>query len=302
VLGTYHRRMGDENGTVAEGFTAPGRVWGRLLAEEGRSRQRGDVRPTTDGQLYGFQIGVDLFRFGSSAGHHDLGVYGGYTNGKYRVRGFASGVQNVYVGRVEPDAAYAGLYWTYRANNGLYVDTVVQRSWYGGKATAVNGNRIGIDGVGVLASVEGGYAVPVSSTWTIEPQVQVIAQGISIDDTVIPNAIVRQYSDGQITGRIGLRAKGRMETSRGSVQPYLRANIWKAFASTDRTIFETATARTMIRTFNSSLWGDAGAGFTWSLDPNIAVYGEATHRFTLDKSNGVVGHSTGGSIGIKFSM
>jgi outer membrane autotransporter protein len=28
MLGTYHRRMGDENGTVADGFTKPGEAWG----------------------------------------------------------------------------------------------------------------------------------------------------------------------------------------------------------------------------------------------------------------------------------
>lgn len=302
MLGTYHRRMGDENGSVADGFTAPGRIWGRLIAEDGRFRQGGDVRPTTDGHLYGFQIGVDVFRFGSSAGHHDIGIYGGHTDGKYGVRGFASGVQNTVVGKLDPDATYAGIYWTYLANNGLYVDTVVQRSWYGGKANAVSGNRIGIDGVGILASVEAGYPLPVSSTWTLEPQVQVIAQGVSIDDQVISNAIVRHYSDGQITGRIGLRAKGRFETGSGSIQPYLRANVWKGFAATDRTMFVTPAASTTIRTPNSSLWGDAGGGLTWSLQPNIAIYGEATHRFSLDKGQGVVGHSTGGSIGIKFSL
>ena len=302
MLGTYHRRMGDENGGLADGFVTPGRVWGRIVADDGRFRQRGDARPTTNGHLYGFQLGVDLFRFGAAGGHHSVGLYSGYTDGKYNVRGFANGLDDQYAGKLDPRTAYAGFYWTYVADNGLYVDTVVQHSWYGGRAKAADGVRVGIDGTGILASVETGYAIPLSPVWVLEPQGQIIAQGVSIDAVRIPNATVRQDSHGQITGRLGLRARGRFETGSGTVQPYVRANVWKSFASTDRTFFETPAASTSIRTPNSSLWGDAGAGVTWSLTSKVAIYGEATRRFTLDKGQGVTGHSTGGSIGIKFVM
>ncbi|MEG3164826.1 autotransporter outer membrane beta-barrel domain-containing protein [Sphingomonas sp. PB2P19] len=302
MLGTYHRRMGDEPGTVAEGFTVPGRIWGRALADDGRFRQRGDARPTADGHLYGFQLGVDLFRFGTAAGHHDLGVYGGYTDGRYSVRGFASGVENSLAGRLDPNARYAGVYWTYQSQKGLYVDTVVQHSWYGGRATAANGVRMPIDGTGILASVETGYAIPLSTRWVIEPQAQLIAQGTSIDDVSIANALVQQRDRGQLTGRLGLRTRARYETGMGAIQPYLRANLWKAFASTDRTLFVTDTATTVIATPNSALWGEAGAGLTWSLGARVSLYGEADYRKSLDSGRGMVGHSTSGTIGLKIAM
>jgi outer membrane autotransporter protein len=302
MLGTYHRRMGDENGGVADGFTAPGRIWGRALVEDGRFRQRGDARPTTDGRLYGFQIGVDLFRFGSGGGHHNLGVYGGYTDGDFGVRGFASGVERQAVGDLNTETTYAGLYWTYLADNGFYVDTVIQRSWYDGTADSSNGGRFGIEGDGILASVETGYGFALSPNWTLEPQAQIVAQGSSLDNVTIPNATVIQDSDAQITGRLGLRIKGRFESGGGAIQPYLRANLWKAFASRDRTLFLTPAAVTTIRTPNSALWGEAGAGVTWSLSPKMAIYGEADHRFSLDSGRGVRGSSTGGSIGLKFSF
>jgi autotransporter family porin len=302
MLATYHKRMGDETAAVADRFTAPGRVWGRILTEDGSFRQTGTVRPEANGNVYGFQLGVDLFRFGNDKGHHDVGIYGGYTDGNYGVRGFASGIQNQYVGKLKPNAIYAGAYWSYLANNGFYSDVVVQRSFYGGKAMAINGNRIDIDGSGILASVEAGYGIALSSRWTLEPQVQVIAQGVSINDATIPNATVVQDSDGQITGRIGLRAKGRFDAGSGSIQPYARFNLWRAFASTDRTLYRTAAATTIIPTFNSSIWGEAGAGLTWSLSPRLALFGEVDHRFSLDNDRGVVGHTTGGSVGIKASF
>ena len=166
----------------------------------------------------------------------------------------------------------------------------------------MNGNRSDIDGTGILASVESGYAIPLSATWVLEPQGQVIAQGTSLDPVAIPNATVTQANSGQLTGRLGLRTRGRYELGTGSVQPYFRANLWKTFRSTDRTLFATAAATTVIRTPNAALWGEAGAGLTWALRPNLALYGEADRRFTLDDSQGVTGHSTSASVGLKIAM
>lgn len=302
MLGTYHKRMGDGSGPVADGFTVPGRLWGRALADDGRFRQRGDVRPTADGHLYGFQLGVDLFRFGTAGGHHDLGIYGGYTDGRYTVRGLAGGVENSLAGRLDPNTRYAGVYWTYQSNAGLYVDTVVQHSWYGGRATAANGVRMPIDGTGILASVETGYAIPLSARWVLEPQAQLIAQGTAIDDVAITNALIQQRDRGQLTGRLGLRTRARYETGMGAIQPYLRANLWKAFASTDRMLIVTPAATTIVRTPNSALWGEAGAGLTWSLGARLSLYGEADYRKSLDKDRGMVGHSTSGSIGLRIGL
>lgn len=301
-LGTYHKRMGDSADVVAQGFSAPGRVWGRVIADDHDLRQGGDVRPAVNGSSLGFQLGVDLFRFGNQSGHHDVGLYIGHSDGTSRVRGFASGVENQYVGKITPKTTYAGLYWTYLANSGFYVDTVVQHSWYDGKASAISGNSVALEGTGVLASVESGIDLKLSGTWTLEPQVQVIAQGTSIDPALIPSASVSYDSAGQVTGRVGVRAKGKYSTNSGSIQPYLRANLWKGFAATDRTYFRTQAATTIISTRLGSLWGEGGAGMTWSLSPRMALYGEVDYRFSLDNRQGVSGHTTSGSVGLKLSL
>lgn len=303
-LGTLHRRVGDDFGTVADRFTVPGRLWGRAIYEDGKTRRRGDARPETDGRSYGFQIGVDLFEFGSGAGHHNAGVYGGYVDSRWDVTGFASGLEDQRAGRLKPNTTYAGFYWTYKAESGLYFDTVVQHSWYGGDADVQNGNRARIDGTGVLGSFEIGYGFALTPEWILEPQVQIIGQGMSLDDLTIPNATVSQRSKGQLTGRVGIRAKGRYESGDGSIQPYARANVWKGFKSTDETVF-TGPAEgsvTVIETRNASLWGDAGAGLTWALSDRMAIYGEVNHRFSLDDSQGVRGSSTGASVGLKIKL
>lgn len=303
-LGTLHRRVGDDFGTVADRFTVPGRIWGRAIYEDGKTRRGGDARPETDGRSYGFQVGVDLFEFGSPQGHHNAGLYGGYVDSRWDVAGFASGLENQSVGQLKPDTTYAGFYWTYMADSGFYFDTVVQHSWYGGDADVQNGNRATIDGTGVLGSFEVGYGFALTPNWTLEPQVQIVGQGLSLDDLTIPNATVSQRSKGQLTGRVGVRAKGRYDMESGSIQPYARANLWKGFKSTDETVF-TGPAEgsvTVIETRNASLWGDAGAGLTWAFNNNMAIYGEVNHRFSLDDDQGVRGNSTGASVGVKLKL
>lgn len=303
MVGTYHQRMGDEDAQVAQGFTFPGRTWGRFILDDARFAQNGDAHPVTDGRIYGYQVGVDIFRYGTTGGgHHDVGIYGGYTHGRAQVTGSALGLTAQHAGTLAPNATYAGLYWTYLSGGGFYVDTVLQHSWYGGHAGAQSGNRIGINGTSMLASVETGYGLALSPTWTIEPQAQIIMQGLSIDDVAIPNASVSQRDRGTFTGRLGLRLKGRFETQSGSLQPYLRANLWRGFASTDRTLFITPAATSVIRTDTSFFRGEAGAGLSWRLAPTLTVYGEGDHSFSLDHGRSRAGHSTRGSIGIKASF
>lgn len=301
MLGTYHERMGDQTDQAMEEFSVPGRVWGRVIAANTHFRQDGDVRPRTDGSINGFQLGVDLLQFGTpDGGYHDYGIYAGHTTGSENVSGFASGLENTAVGGLSPNTTYAGLYWTYTSKYGFYTDMVIQGSWYDGHATAVNGVRAGIDGDGMLASFETGVGIGLSPIWTLEPQAQIIAQSISIDDVTIPNSVVAQRNSGYLTGRAGFRLKGVFED--GKVQPYVRGNLWKGFASTDRTTFITPAAETTIKTSTSSLWGEGGAGVTWTLSPKLAVYGEADYRFTLDNAQGLSGHSTRASIGVKMKF
>ena len=302
-LGTYHRRQGDraEVGRIGSGFTVPGRIWGRLLLDDFRYRQSGTVSPSVDGRMHGYQLGVDLFGLARGVSRHDFGIYGGHSEGTADVRGFSSGEDNLAVGQLKPDTSYAGLYWTY-SNPRLYVDTVVQRSWYNGRARAVNGIRIDTDGTGILASVETGYTLPLSSRWSMQPQAQVVAQGVSLDRTAIPAAAVTQNSDGRVTARLGARLRGDYDIGDGSIQPYGRVDIWKGFASLDRTTFTTSSAATTIDTNNASFWGEAGGGLTWSPVARFAIYGEATHRFTLSESRGKTGHSTGGALGAKLAF
>lgn len=95
------------------------------------------------------------------------------------------GWENVAVGRTRLDEKHAGLYWTRAGSAGGYLDAVVMQSRYNGDATSARGIGIDVDGDGTTASVEVGKPLVRlgQSAWWLEPQLQVIWQRTSVDDT-----------------------------------------------------------------------------------------------------------------------
>ena len=285
-------------GVVADGFGVPGRFWGRTISDSDRNT----VRSSHDGRSYGYQMGATLFRFDGGSGRNEVGIYSSVVHERTGVSGFAGGLLDQYVGRTDPRTAYAGAYWTYLADNGLYVDAVAQHAWYKGHADSAAGNRIDVDGSGMLASVEAGYAIPLSSRFTIEPQVQLVAQEINLKQVGIPNAEISQHSPGTLTGRLGARLVGVVPLGGRTLLPYLHANLWKQFGSTDRTTFSGGAGSTVFNTSTASLYGQAGSGFTIPLRNNVAAYGEGDYRFSLDHGTGAVGNAVSGLVGIKMQL
>lgn len=299
ILGTLHRRLGDDSASV-DSLRAGGRIWGRFLADRYRGRQKGTVNPETHGHSNGFQLGADLLRAGSNGNRHDFGVYGGRLTSRAHIDGLVGGVADTAAGRLAPNTVFAGFYWTYVDRSGFYFDSVVQRSWYGGKARPLDGSRPGIDGTGITGSLEVGYDITLDDHWSIEPQAQFVIQGISLDDIAISNAVVRQDLDGYATGRLGVRVKGSWPVENaGVIKPYARANLWHGFTSTDRQIFINAAASTPIYTRSNYTSGELGGGLTWQILPTLDLYGEASRVFSLRKGGSASRYATTGSIGLR---
>ena len=298
MVGTYHQRLGEPSGGVAGGVRVTGRLWGREIADGDRN----SIRLRQDGRSYGYQLGAALLRFGSGAGRNEVGVYSSILDGAIGVHGFAGGLLDQYVGRTIPKTTYAGAYWTYLADGGLYVDTVVQHSWYDGHADSTAGNRIAVNGSGMLGSIETGYPVALSERFTIEPQAQFVVQDIDLKRMRIPNADIVQHGIGTLTGRFGARLIGAVVLGERTARPYFRANVWKQFGSSDRTTFSDGASGTVFRTPTSSLYGQTGAGFTVPLGTRIAAYGEGDYSFTLDHHDATSNHGASGSVGVKMQF
>ena len=281
MLGDLHKRMGDDNvtGTAASNTVSTDagfgrRAWGRILRTDPTISQQGTVSPQSSGHLTGFQAGLDLYTSQNFKG----GFYVGQLQGDMSVTGFAGGLDSKHVGFNTLTSRYLGLYGTWKADTGLYVDAVLQGADYRSNLHTTDGTGAGgsssTKGRGVLASLELGQAFALGGHWQIEPQAQISYRTISLNDSNMSLAQVKNNADSDWTLRLGARIKGSFATSVGQFQPYGRINVYKASNTTDVASFIVPSATTQIKAKGGYTATELAAGASLQLNKSTSVYGE----------------------------
>ncbi|RZI65947.1 MAG: autotransporter domain-containing protein [Pseudomonas sp.] len=136
-----------------------------------------------------------------------------------------------------------------------------------------------VRGDSLLASIEAGQSFALGRGWRIEPQVQLIHQRMSLDDTAISGATVQHDTANGWIARAGVRVKGEMSTAAGLLQPYARVNVYGATHGTDIARFVGPAASTDIATRTGGTWAEAAIGSTLALSRTWSVYGEVGRLF-----------------------
>jgi len=288
TLGTLHERVGEEENLRGgpESRAYANGAWARAFGQRVNNRWHGTVGSRADGDLAGLQSGFDLLRRTSEGGNRDhVGVYVAYTDySSSSMRGFAFGTPNLPVGRLSMRGPSVGAYWTHFGPSGWYTDAVFQASWYDISASSNYGAGISTKATGYTASLETGYPVRFGEggRWQVEPQAQIIWQGISIDRTRDLYSPVGWNPENAWTGRLGLRLQYTEQDARGTVwQPYARVNLWRAFDGSDRTTFGTGSP--IISNFGNTAL-EIGGGLTARVNANMSLFGQASYRLSLDAS------------------
>lgn len=276
TLGTFHERRGEQDLLKTGGYLPAS--WARVFGQDVDMRWKGTVAPGLDGQLYGIQVGQDLYGRETESGHSDrLGLFFGYARVTGDLTGQALGWNNLAVGDLEVTGTSFGGYWTHIGPQGWYLDAVLMGTWFGGSASSNENQAIDIDGHGVTASLEGGYPVALSESWTLEPQAQLIWQSLSLDDQADRFSTVSFDSDNAWTGRIGLRLQGTEDTTMGKLRPYLKANIWQNFSSDQTVSFGTDPIVTDLK--GTSL--EIGGGLTLDVTEKASLFATADYTTNL---------------------
>jgi outer membrane autotransporter protein len=258
-------------------------------------RQGGTVSPTSKGRLTGFQAGTDLL----TTPNWRAGVYVGQLDGDARVSGFASGIQNLAVGRNDLRSQYVGVYGTYTGDSGFYADAVVQSGRH--RYTVEPNPSAGASGKGhsLLASIEVGQAFALGdSGWTVEPQLQLIHQHLSLGDSAILGAVVQPKADGGWIARAGVRVKGEIDTGVGMLQPYGRLNVYKTSSGTDIARFVNGATATDIAAPTGGTSTELAGGFTLALSPSTSLYGEVGKLWSSG-GDAKVRSGINGSLGVR---
>lgn len=305
TLGTLHERVGEEENLrgLPEPRAYANGAWGRVFGERVSNRWNGTVDASAAGNLVGFQTGFDILRRTTDSGHRDhAGVYVAYSDyNSPSVRGFALGLQNLAVGRLQMNGPSMGAYWTHFGPSGWYVDAVFQGSWYDAKATSLYGAGISTNATGYTASLEAGYPIRFGegNGWLIEPQAQIVYQSVSVDRSRDQYSSVDWNSGTAWTGRLGARLQYTARDEQGTLwQPYARVNLWHAFSGNDGAGFGTASPVIETRFGDTAL--EVGGGVTARVSQNVSFYGQASHRWSLESSRSRQ-TATAGTFGIRVN-
>ncbi|WP_423607244.1 autotransporter outer membrane beta-barrel domain-containing protein [Sphingomonas sp. MS122] len=277
TLGTFHERRG-EQGLLRGGGVLPA-TWGRVFAEASEIGWKGDVAPSFDGDLTGFQIGQDLVGWGEEGGvNARVGAFVGRTATDGIVRGRALGWNDLTVGHADLKSTSVGGYVTLVGDSGWYVDAVGMHSWFEGETVASAGLGTDVDGRGWAASLEAGYPIALSGRWTLEPQAQVVWQRITLDDQADMFSPIDFAAGTSWTGRLGLRLQGDYGSEQARLHPYLHASLWQGLSGKQDTRFGADPIRTELDRNEA----EVGLGLIARFGRSIALHAKGDYGFEVD--------------------
>jgi len=291
LLDNLQERIGHD--TSANGDPA---AWVRVIARHdthGGSKAGiyGDKGADYSDDLSALQAGVDVYR-----GQHDNGddAVGAYV-ALGQIAGDVKHFNGIAAGRDRLRNYTLGGYWTHVDPSGWYTDAVVQGSAYKVKASSTRMAPLRTAGRGVSASLEGGYAVSLSSGWVFVPQAQLVYRNVSFNDASdAASSVYFKQADG-LAGRIGTEVKkswalGDHGTRARSLSAWVRVDLWREFAASSDVAFSTPAAPVNFHSDLRRSWVGLRAGFTAELARNVFVYASAGHDFGVnDPSRGYSG-------------
>lgn len=245
------------------------------------------------------QVGTDLF------GNESTRV--GVLLGQGRSSTQSLSMETGYAAQGRVDGSALGVYASWMPpsedQSGLYLDGWLQWARY---RQEVQGDALQVERYtahGKLASLEAGYALPLSlgemTTLYVEPQLQLTYNGYRAAEHVEHNGTaVTVRGAGGLATRVGVRLYGQRGLpgvhvqQHAWVQPYLTLNWLRNQHATDSL------------SFDNEVWrGEAGserveikAGAQWQMTPRLNGWGE----FGVQSGQGRF-HAVGGQLGLRYS-
>lgn len=291
ALGTFHQRRGEQTIVDPDGNISS--AWLRTYGSSTERHWDGTVDPSIDGHTKGFQAGIDVLGWeGANGGRNIAGLFGGISTLDADIKGQAIGWNDLRTGKINLDATSVGGYWTHISPSDWYIDTVVMGTWYGGNARSDRSVGIGISGESITASVESGLPLAISDSWSFEPQAQLIWQHLSLDDRTDRFSSIGFDTGSAVTGRIGVRLQGEYAIGAGKVSPYLKANLWHTFDSSDTVKFGDTPIETVIGDTSIEL----GGGVTYEITDKLSALVTASYAFD---AGGNGSNSISGNVGMQ---
>ena len=197
-LNGIHQRLGE----IRTG--AKGNIWVRNV----NSRQKLTALSTGESQTSGFKQNIHSLQIGANAAVTDKVRLGGFVGHSQANIDF-----NNHYGNGKVKGQNIGVYGTYMADNGVYLDNIAQYSRLTADSNHTEKHRYNA----YTLSSEIGKQFQLAGAWTVTPQAQLAWTHI--------NGKEKEDSLSAISSRVGLRLAKTFELSQGwKLQPYAEAN------------------------------------------------------------------------------
>jgi len=301
TLGTLHERMGEQAQLPTENGGVDG-AWARVIGQNGKwNAKPGGIYnqgPSFDDDFVAVQAGADLYHADQGDGARErAGLYGvvGHSNGS------VTHYDGTRAGKNKFDALAFGGYWTYYGARNWYVDAVMQGSWYDAKSGSGQLKELKADAFAFAASVEAGYPFQLRNQWVVEPQAQLMYQGVSVDNASDSAAQVRFGNANSVAGRVGARLARSWALEDGAkprlVSAWLRGNVWHEFSANPKTEISSETGFVPFQSNLKGSWYELSAGVSAQLTRVTSIY--ANFGYQKGFNRGV--QAVNGSLGVRVN-
>ena len=288
-LATLNERRGENNfNSIDEKSQAWARILGKHTKDEGKERFNFET------DVYGVQAGYDFSIKNSENGKRYTGFYFTNTEAKtnfedrYRAENGVV-VADKYTGKAKTKDFSLGLSTTKYYNNGLYLDLAGQFSFIKNKYNSRDevvanqkGNAFGL-------SVETGKSYKLGTSWTIQPQVQLVYQYLKLKDFKDDVREVHYGNDSVLRARAGVKALYNDKF-------YTVANIWNDFNNKT----EANVGLDKVEEKYSSTWGEIGLGVQIPITNNAYVYTDLKYERSFKSKPKHNGYR--GTVGFKYTF
>ena len=283
TLGTLQQRTGNrvwasENGQ--QNISGTG-AWIRI---GGSASAYNPTIGTDYTQNSGFiQGGYDRTINASSEGHIVVGAFGTFSGSNSQMQLTNDpGSLTSQTATVRTDGYGLGANLTWLGTNGTYLDGLVQANWYNSDLTSTDWTQsiIGNQGFGDAFSLEGGKRINLNKSWAVVPQAQLVYSSVSFDGITDSNGVSTTLQDGtSLLGRIGARLEWFPNKSvvLHQTQAYVIANLSREFENATKV----DVAGTSLEQGNDAMWGELGAGFTYSMTEQCKLFVEGSYNTSL---------------------
>lgn len=307
LVDTLHERVGEEQRNATDPLPSedtdsygPSLGWGRLIYQKGHGSLSSGA--DYDYRVQAFQVGADLYRNEDTDGSTDQA---GLSLQAGRIKGNVEHSNGQAAGDDTLRSYGIGGYWTHFGPKGWYLDGVLQFNRFDMQARANDADSLKTRGHGITASLEAGYPLRLNrdKTLHLEPQAQVIASRLKLDDAHDDAADVRFEDVDSLTGRLGVRIDKDWfrEDDKGHIHRtnvWLRPSVWHEFKGKAKTEFSSADGYIPFGTDMAGTWGEMNLGVDYQLNDRTSVTGSLGYQKSFDGE----GRSYEGILGLKVKF